>query len=144
MWYGDLDTDFSSFANLGDAKLREFALDTYIRVHLVPDPNKYDDWVPKDDRFNDGGFVSANVGSYGPNPWGLCDVHGNVWEWTRSAMRPYPYREDDGRNDPAAPGKRVARGGSWYDRPKRSRSAFRLAYEPYQRVFNVGFRVVME
>ncbi|HUT89100.1 MAG TPA: SUMF1/EgtB/PvdO family nonheme iron enzyme [Thermoguttaceae bacterium] len=144
MWYGDLDADFSSFANLGDAKLREFALDTYIRVHLVPDPNKYDDWVPKDDRFNDGGFVSANVGSYQPNPWGLCDVHGNVWEWTRSTMRPYPYREDDGRNDPAAPGKRVVRGGSWYDRPTRCRSAFRLAYEPYQRVFNVGFRVVME
>jgi len=144
MWYGGLDTDFSSFANLGDAKLREFALDTYVRVHLVPNPNKYDDWVPKDDRFNDGGFVSANVGSYQPNPWGLCDVHGNVWEWTRSALCPYPYRDDDGRNDPAAPGKRVVRGGSWYDRPKRCRSAFRLAYEPYQRVFNVGFRVVME
>jgi formylglycine-generating enzyme required for sulfatase activity len=144
MWYGDLDTDFSSFANLGDAKLREFALDTYIRVHLVPSPNKYDDWVPKDDRFNDGGFVAANVGSYQPNPWGLCDMHGNVWEWTRSATRPYPYRDDDGRNDPAAPGKRVVRGGSWYDRPQRCRSAFRLAYEPYQGVFNVGFRVVME
>jgi formylglycine-generating enzyme required for sulfatase activity len=144
MWYGDLDTDFSSFANLGDAKLREFALDTYIRVHLVPNPNKYDDWVPKDDRFNDGGFVSAPVGSYQPNPWGLYDVHGNVWEWTRSAMRPYLYRPDDGRNDPAAPAKRVVRGGSWYDRPERCRSAFRLAYQPYQCAFNVGFRVVME
>jgi formylglycine-generating enzyme required for sulfatase activity len=143
-WYGDLDTDFSSFANLGDAKLQEFALDTYIRVHLVPNPNKYDDWVPKDDRFNDGGFVSAPVGSYQPNPWGLFDVHGNVWEWTRSSLRPYPYVGNDGRNDPAAPGKRVVRGGSWYDRPKRCRSAFRLAYQPYQCVFNVGFRVVME
>jgi len=144
MWYGDLDADFSSFANLGDAKLREFALDTYIRVRLVANPTKYDDWVPKDDRFNDGAFVSTDVGSYGANPWGLCDVHGNVWEWTRSTMRPYPYRADDGRNDPAAPGKRVVRGGSWYDRPKRCRSAYRLAYQPYQRVFNVGFRVVME
>jgi len=144
MWYGDLDTDFSSFANLGDAKLQEFALDTYIRVRLVANPNKYDDWVPKDDRFNDGAFVSADVGGYQPNPWGLFDMHGNVWEWTRSALRPYPYREDDGRNDPLAPGKRVVRGGSWYDRPKRCRSAFRLAYQPYQPVFNVGFRVVME
>ncbi|MFH1924567.1 MAG: SUMF1/EgtB/PvdO family nonheme iron enzyme [Planctomycetota bacterium] len=143
-WYGDLETDFSSFANLGDAKLREFALDTFIRVHLVPNPNKYDDWVPKDDRFNDGGFVSVDVGSYQPNPWGLFDTHGNVWEWTGSSFRPYPYREDDGRNDLSAPGKRVVRGGSWYDRPKRCRSAFRLAYQPYQCVFNVGFRVVME
>jgi formylglycine-generating enzyme required for sulfatase activity len=144
MWYGDLETDFTSFANLGDAKLQEFALDTYIRVHLVPNPNQYDDWVPKDDRFNDGGFVSVPVGSYQPNPWGLFDVHGNVWEWTRSASRPYPYVEDDGRNDPAGPGKRIVRGGSWYDRPQRCRSGFRLAYQPYQCVFNVGFRVVVE
>jgi formylglycine-generating enzyme required for sulfatase activity len=144
MWYGDLDTDFSAFANLGDAKLREFALDTYIRVRLVSNPNKYDDWVPKDDRFNDAGFVSVDVGRYDPNAWGLHDMHGNVWEWTRSALRPYPYDENDGRNDPSAPGKRAVRGGSWYDRPKRCRSAFRLAYPPYQRVFNVGFRVVME
>jgi formylglycine-generating enzyme required for sulfatase activity len=59
-------------------------------------------------------------------------------------MRPYPYRDEDGRNDPAAPGQRVARGGSWYDRPKRCRSAFRLPFQPYQRVFNVGFRVVVQ
>ena len=125
-------------------KLREFALDTYVQVRLVSNPNRYDDWVPKDERFNDGGFVSADVGRYLPNPWGLCDMHGNVWEWTRTALQPYPYREDDGRNDPSASGRRVVRGGSWYDRPQRCRSAFRLAYETYQPVFNVGFRVVLE
>ena len=144
MGYGGLDTDFAPFANLGDAKLSEFALDTYIRVRLVASPNRYDDWVPKDARFNDGGFVSVEAGRYRPNPWGLHDMHGNVWEWTRTALRPYPYRADDGRNGPDAKGERVVRGGSWYDRPKRCRSAFRLAYPPYQRVFNVGFRVVME
>jgi len=144
MWYGDLDADFSRRANLGDAKLQEFALDTYIQVRLIDNPNPYDDWVPKDDRFNDGGFVSTEVGRYAPNPWGLHDVHGNVWEWTRSALRPYPYDAHDGRNEPGAPGPRVVRGGSWYDRPMRCRSSFRLAYPPYQRVFNVGFRVVIE
>ena len=142
--YGTLETDFSAWANLGDLKLREFALDTYIQVRVIPNPNKYDDWVPKDERFNDAGFVSVDVGSYKPNPWGLHDVHGNVWEWTRSAYRPYPYRDDDGRNDPAADGPRVVRGGSWYDRPKRCTSSYRLPYRPYQGVFNVGFRVVME
>ena len=103
-------------------------------------------------------------------------MHGNVWEWTRSLYRPYPYRDDDGRNEtgkgdrsnlPERPatnlrsvpgfaqigpvpfslpgaGRRVVRGGSWYDRPKRCTSAFRLDYAPYQNVFNVGFRVVME
>jgi len=144
MWYGDLDTDFAAYANLGDAKLTEFALDTYIRVHLVDQPNRYDDWVPKDPRFNDGGFVATPVGSYAPNPWGLSDMHGNVWEWTRSAMAPYPYEEHDGRNARTAGDKRVVRGGSWYDRPERCRSSFRLSYRTYQSVFNVGFRVVME
>ncbi|NUQ63038.1 MAG: SUMF1/EgtB/PvdO family nonheme iron enzyme [Pirellulales bacterium] len=141
--HGDLNTDFSKSANLGDAKLREFALDTYIQVRILTNPNPFDDWVPKDARFDDGGFVSADAGSYRPNPWGLCDMHGNVWEWTRSASRPYPYRED-GRNDLAADGPRVVRGGSWYDRPKRSTSSYRLEYAPYEPVFNVGFRVVME
>jgi len=110
---------------------------------VIANPNKYDDWVPKDERFNDAGFVSVDVGSYKPNPWGLHDVHGNVWEWTRSVYQPYPYRDDD-RNDPAADGPRVVRGGSWYDRPKRCTSSYRLPYRPYQGVFNVGFRVVME
>ncbi len=143
-WHGDLNTDFSKCANLGDLKLREFALETYIQVHLIANPNKYDDWIPKDERFDDGGFISVDVGRYQANPWGLVDVHGNVAEWTRSLYRPYPYDDEDGRNDPAAPGRRVVRGGSWYDRPQRSTSAFRLAYAPYQNVFNVGFRVVME
>ncbi|MCX5653948.1 MAG: SUMF1/EgtB/PvdO family nonheme iron enzyme [Planctomycetota bacterium] len=142
-FYGDLNTDFSKYANLGDAKLREFALDTYVDVRVVPKPNKYDDWVPKDDRFNDGSFVSADLGLYQPNAWGLQDMHGNVWEWTRSVYRPYPCRED-GWNEPSVEGRRVVRGGSWYDRPKRGTSSFRLAYVPYQPVFNVGFRVILE
>ncbi len=54
------------------------------------------------------------------------------------------YQEKDGRNDLASHGPKVVRGGSWYDRPVRSRSASRLAYPSYQKVFNVGFRVVME
>ena len=166
LWYGGLDTDFSRAANLGDAKLREFALDTFVRVKLVQNPNRYDDWVPKDARFNDGGFVSADVGRYRANPWGLRDMHGNVWEWTRSEHRPYPYREGDGRNGVQGAGGRVSgsglqvsgssvsrqgarvaprvvRGGSWYDRPKRCRSGFRLAYPSHQRIFNVGFRIVV-
>ncbi|MGQ9576040.1 MAG: SUMF1/EgtB/PvdO family nonheme iron enzyme [Thermoguttaceae bacterium] len=143
-YYGDLNTDFSRFANLGDLQLRQFALETYIRVRPIPNPNRYDDWIPKDERFDDGGFIAVDVGRYLPNAWGLFDMHGNVWEWTRSLYRPYPYDEQDGRNDPAAPGRRVVRGGSWYDRPKRCTSSFRLAYAPYQNIFNVGFRVVME
>jgi formylglycine-generating enzyme required for sulfatase activity len=71
-------------------------------------------------------------------------MHGNAGEWTRSAYRPYPYDPGDGREDPRAPGAKTARGGSWYDRPRRATSSFRLCYPPWQPVYNVGFRIVME
>ena len=74
-------------------------------------------------------------------------MHGNCWEWTRSLYRPYRYRDDDGRNavDGVSPqSERVVRGGSWRDRPLRATSSFRLPYRQYQRVFNVGFRMILE
>ncbi len=58
--------------------------------------------------------------------------------------RSYPYNLRDGRDEPGGTGPKVVRGGSWYDRPKRARSSFRMKYEPWQPVYNVGFRVVME
>jgi len=100
------------------------------------------DQVPRDAGFNDDALVSVGVGRYRPNAWGLHDVHGNVWEWVRSTYRPYPYRGDDGGNDLTAAGRKVVRDGSWYDRPKCCRSAFRLDYPAWQQFFNVGFRVV--
>ena len=148
-WFGDLNADFSPFANLGDQRLAEFAADTaldnYSAARPMQSANRYDDWIPRDLHFNDGGFVTVPVGSYQPNPWGLHDLHGNAWEWTRSEFRPYPYRDADGRNAlTTAAAQRVVRGGSWYDRPKRCTASFRLAYPSWQRVFNVGFRIVCE
>ena len=136
-WYGTPDTDFAPFANVSDATHQ--AIDPFGwsgRPQVIPP------WRPADTRFNDHSRVSAPVGSYKANPWGLCDMHGNVAEWTLSACRPYPYGEDDGRNEPTAKGKKAVRGGSWYDRPDRCRSAFRQSYLPDQAVYDVGFRVV--
>ena len=136
-WYGDLDTDFSACANMADYTIRDLAYEGW-----RPKPP---DLVPRDTRFNDGSLVTADVGTYRPNPWGLYDMHGNVWEWTRSEYRRYPYREDDGRGAvTGSDGSKVVRGGSWYDRPKRCRSAFRLDYPAWQKVYNVGFRVVCQ
>jgi formylglycine-generating enzyme required for sulfatase activity len=136
LYYGDLDTDFSEFGNMADFTMREFVYDA--RDQYSPD------LAPRDARFNDKKLVTTDVGSYRPNPWGLHDMHGNVWEWTRSMYQPYPYRANDGRNDIADAGGRVVRGGSWYDRPKRCRSAFRLSYPAWRKVYNVGLRIVVE
>ena len=100
--------------------------------------------IPRDERFDDQALVTVDVGRYRPNAWGLHDMHGNVWEWTRSAYKAYPYRDDDGRNHLAAGDRGVVRGGSWQDRPERCRSAFRLSYPTWQKVHDVGLRVVCE
>ncbi len=99
-------------------------------------------WRPAIESVNDKQRVSSPVGLFKPNPWGLYDMHGNVWEWTRTQMPSDPV--SDVLNAPATPGSYVVRGGSWYDRPRRAASDFRLAYRPYQRVYNVGFRVICE
>lgn len=142
--FGGLDTDFSPFENLGDASLADFSGDPYtldrVKARYNNPENPFDNWIPQEARFNDGGFVSEPVGKYQPNAWGLHDMHGNVAEWTASPYRPYPYQEAGAGT---GPGKRVVRGGSWYDRPKRCTSSYRFGYREYQKVFNVGFRVVL-
>jgi len=136
LWYGSLDDDFSRMANLSDA--------THHKVDYPDIPTALPPWRPAETRFDDGWQVSARLGTFEPNPWGLFDMHGNVAEWTRSTYRPCPYRADDGRNKGNATGRKTVRGGSWLDRPRRARSAFRLHYEPSQAVHDVGFRVVCE
>ncbi len=130
--WGSCASDFGQLANLADQRVNDLTRGDSPR------------WIPSAAGVNDGSVISDDVGKYAANAFGLCDMHGNVAEWTRTAYRAYPYNPGDGRDDPAAEGKKVVRGGSWYDRPHRARSSFRLAYEPWQRVFNVGFRVVME
>lgn len=98
--------------------------------------------IPADTEREDGAIVTAAVGTYQPNPWGLYDMHGNAAEWTLSLYRPYPYRDDDGRNEVGISGLRVVRGGSFFDRPGRCGSSCRLFYRQWQKVHNVGFRVV--
>lgn len=141
--YGTLDSDFSKYANLADQSISKLAV-IGVNPQPVKNPNKYWDFELKDARFNDHTIHLAQIKSHTPNAWGLLNMHGNVAEWTRSAYTPYPYRTTDGRNDASKESNRVARGGSWHDRPKRASSSFRLAYPQWQKVFNIGFRVVVE
>jgi formylglycine-generating enzyme required for sulfatase activity len=77
----------------------------------------------------------------GASPYGALDMAGNMWEWTSSLYRPYPYDPDDGREDLAARGPRVNRGGSWYYGPTFARSSFRAtADHMYRRISDLGFR----
>ncbi len=50
----------------------------------------------------------------GQSPYGVYGMSGNVWEWTSTLFKLYPYSSTDDREDPGASGKRVARGGSWH------------------------------
>ncbi len=76
-------------------------------------------------------------------PEGLYDMGGNVWEWTSSLAKGYPYRPADGREDLEASGARMLRGGS-YDSPRQAaRCTERLPVEPHARVPMIGFRIAL-
>ncbi|MEI6605779.1 MAG: SUMF1/EgtB/PvdO family nonheme iron enzyme [Verrucomicrobiota bacterium] len=143
LWYGDLDTDFSQLANLGDVSLKKLAV-SGVDPQPIKKPGKDVDFVPKDTRFNDGVLHLAPCGHYQANPWGLKDMAGNVAEWTRSTYLPYPYQAAADAPTPKPAAKKSVRGGSWYDRPVHARSGFRQAYPAWQKVSNVGFRVIVE
>ncbi|OLP18943.1 hypothetical protein BST81_08505 [Leptolyngbya sp. 'hensonii'] len=79
------------------------------------------------------------------NSFGLCDMHGNVWEWCQDYWHnSYEGAPADGTawlsNDKSA--SRVRRGGSWDLIPWFCRSAYRDLYSPVDRYNNIGFRVV--
>lgn len=80
------------------------------------------------------------VGKYPPNAWGLCDMHGNVWEWCRDWFGRY----GGAVTDPTGPvsGKhRVLRGGSYSSVAWECRSADRHKDDSSEHYDNVGFRL---
>jgi formylglycine-generating enzyme required for sulfatase activity len=79
----------------------------------------------------------------GASPYGVLDLSGNVWEWTRSKYQPYPYRPDDGREAMAGDDRRALRGGSWYFNRHFARAASRDYYLPGPRNHFVGLRLVL-
>ncbi|MBQ6157606.1 MAG: SUMF1/EgtB/PvdO family nonheme iron enzyme [Thermoguttaceae bacterium] len=143
MWFGGLDADFGPYENLADIRTKLFVVEG-VDPHVKDAVADWEAFIPRIDSVDDGNFMEADVGSYAPNPFGLRDMLGNVCEWTGSSYRPYPYNASDGRNDGNLSEKKVARGGSWRDRPKWGRAGVRKPYESWQRVFNVGIRPVCD
>ena len=92
---------------------------------------------------NDKVVWTAETGSYTPNPFGLYDTLGNVWEWCRDVYANDAYSKHDLSN-PIYAGDgtdRVIRGGSWYSTPDGVRCAGRGRSTPADRGHNLGFRL---
>ena len=85
------------------------------------------------------------VGAYSPqgdSPYGAADLVGNVWEWTHSLWKNYPYQAKDGREAEEDSGGRVLRGGSFDSYRRYVRCACRSRFYPRSRFVGYGFRVV--
>ena len=76
-------------------------------------------------------------------PYGLLDMSGNVWEWTRSPYQPYPFADGDDRDGLEADALWVMRGGSFTDPPRNLRTTTRGGADPGARRPFIGFRVAL-
>ena len=129
-WTGDDPAALREAANIADAAL----------VEVMPARREAEPW-------SDRAPFLAPVGSYAPNPFGLYDMHGNVWEWCEDEWdEAYFLRATD--HDPLATGEggfRAIRGGGWLDAAERARSAQRVWFDPtFRYCLLSGFRVVVE
>jgi formylglycine-generating enzyme required for sulfatase activity len=104
--------------------------------------------TPKDANYSRKIGRTSDVGTYPPNPWGLYDVHGNVFEWVEDVWHDnYQYAPNDGS---PYRGRRVressmcvVRGGSWGNNHWSCRSAFRGRLVARRRYAYVGFRAAL-
>ncbi|MFZ1936493.1 MAG: formylglycine-generating enzyme family protein [Thermoguttaceae bacterium] len=127
---GDDPAALAEVANVGDDRGRT----TFPHVQELD--------LPKDGPLK---FTVA-VGKFPPNRFGLCDMHGNVWEWCSDwyAADYYARSPVDDPTGPATGKLHVRRGGAWHSFPLWARASFRNWNTPRSRCVNLGFRVAAE
>jgi len=142
--------DVVKTGNMADASFAELYSDATARQRVIEVAKRHDD-----------GYVyTAPIGSYPPNPWGLHDMHGNVWEWTNDIYLEKEYQrrmreeaKEEVVTDPTGPKEapaqefgnwRVVRGGSWMLGPIGARCSMRGYWQGDSGSAYIGFRVVRE
>jgi formylglycine-generating enzyme required for sulfatase activity len=126
---GNVPEELEGFANVGDQS-----------YHRIPGFQQSFGFFA----FDDGASFTSTVGKYRKNPFGLTDMHGNVWEWCND-WYDAGYYENSPRVDPSGPPAglyRVYRGGGWLNDPVGCRSARRAGPSPSSRCNRLGFRLV--
>lgn len=87
---------------------------------------------------------TTEVGQFSPqgdSPYGCADMIGNIWEWTSSIHKDYPYNANDGREDLKSEELRIVRGGSFYRDYQYARCAIRRSNNSRKTGEAKGFRV---
>jgi len=123
-WWGDREEDAK-----GNANVRSSA--------------EYLDWPNPFKGVNDGYIYTAPVGSFKPNPWGVYDIIGNVWEWCKDLFGPYPSGNVSDPKGPSSGPGRVFRGGAWSCSSYLARSTGRSGFPPWFSNVDFGFRVML-
>jgi formylglycine-generating enzyme required for sulfatase activity len=119
--FGDRETDLVRYANFSDLN---------------------DPLGPARQDLDDGFGVTAPVGHFLPNRWGLHDLHGNVWEWCATWYGDCPIGSVIEPRGPRAGSTGVLRGGSIWNGPRSLRCAARLPWGPTWKAGMTGFRLV--
>ena len=138
----------TSYNNGVDAPLYWGTLmsDQLIANALADDPDMFAD-IPGWHRYNSGDKTrDVSAGDWGPNAWGLYNMHGNVWEWCwdkQTRLADYNLGDLIDPMGPATGGDRIERNGGFRSRPDAwMRSGARNSLQPSNKNNDLGFRVV--
>jgi formylglycine-generating enzyme required for sulfatase activity len=91
--------------------------------------------------------TTTPVGRFSPQGDSFCgcvDMAGNVWEWTNSLFRAYPYRAENENENSDETGSRVIRGGSFRTGPAFATCTARQSFNPYGKKDDLGFRCALK